>query len=52
MKKIGFGLMRLPVIDGDYTKVDAEKFREMADTILKSVLEKMCSSGNKIENYT
>lgn len=34
MKKFGFGLMRLPVVDGDYTKVDAEKFKEMADAFL------------------
>ena len=34
MKKLGFGLMRLPVMDGDYTKVDVEKFGEMADAFL------------------
>lgn len=34
MRKFGFGLMRLPIIDGDYTKVDAEKFMKMADAFL------------------
>lgn len=34
MKKLGFGLMRLPIMDGDYTKVDMEKFRDMADAFL------------------
>lgn len=34
MKKFGFGLMRLPVVDGDYTKVDAKKFSEMAAAFL------------------
>lgn len=34
MKKFGFGLMRLPVVDNDYTKVDLEKFCEMVDAFL------------------
>lgn len=36
MKKFGFGLMRLPIVDGDYMKVDAEKFKEMADAFLEA----------------
>ena len=31
MKKFGFGLMRLPVIDGNNNKIDYEKAREMID---------------------
>ena len=34
MKKFGFGLMRLPTVDGDYTKVDLEKFQQMADAFI------------------
>ena len=34
MKKFGFGLMRLPIVGKEYTKVDLEKFREMADSFI------------------
>ena len=34
MKKLAFGLMRLPVIDGDATKIDLEKVKEMVDTFI------------------
>lgn len=34
MKKLGFGTMRLPVIDGDTAKVDLEKFSQMVDLFL------------------
>ena len=31
MKKLGFGCMRLPVIDGDNSKIDIEEFKKMVD---------------------
>ena len=31
MKKLAFGLMRLPIIDGDNTKIDKAKVKEMVD---------------------
>ncbi len=34
MKKFGLGLMRLPVVGEDRTKVDLEQFRKMADAFL------------------
>lgn len=34
MKKLGFGLMRLPTLDGDHTKIDLEQVKEMADAFL------------------
>lgn len=36
MKKLGFGLMRLPIENEDNTKINAEKFREMADAFLEA----------------
>ncbi len=34
MKKLGFGLMRLPVIDGDMSRIDIPRFCEMVDAFL------------------
>ena len=34
MQKFGFGLMRLPTVGNDYTKVDLEKFQAMADAFI------------------
>ncbi len=34
--KLGFGCMRLPVIDGDANKVDIEEFAKMADVFLEN----------------
>ena len=34
MKKLGFGLMRLPVINGDYSKIDIAKTQEMIDEFI------------------
>ena len=35
MKKLGFGLMRLPLLDkDDYSSIDIERFKNMADTFL------------------
>ena len=37
MKKLGFGLMRLPLLDkDDYSSVDIERFKNMADTFLSN----------------
>lgn len=35
MKKLGFGTMRLPIIGGDDSKVDIQKFSEMVDLFMK-----------------
>ena len=36
MKKLGFGLMRLPLVNpDDQTSIDIEKFKEMADRFIK-----------------
>lgn len=34
MKKLGFGLMRLPIIGGDQSNIDIEKVKEMVDEYL------------------
>lgn len=34
MKKLGFGLMRLPIIDGDHSKIDIEAVKKMVDEFL------------------
>lgn len=34
MKKLGFGLMRLPTLDGDYSKIDLERVKEMVDLFM------------------
>ena len=37
MKKLGFGLMRLPQLDADdYTKVDIETVKKMADRFMEN----------------
>lgn len=36
MKKLGFGLMRLPQIDEDYTHIDVEKVKEMVDAFINA----------------
>lgn len=35
MKKLGFGTMRLPVVDGDTAKIDLEKFCQMVDLFME-----------------
>ena len=35
-KKLGFGLMRLPVLDGDMSKIDLEQVKAMADRFLEN----------------
>ena len=34
MKKLGFGLMRLPQTDSDYGKVDYERVNKMPDRFM------------------
>ena len=34
MEKFGFGLMRLPVIDNDYSKIDIEQMKKMVDEFM------------------
>ena len=36
MKKFGFGLMRLPVVNGNYNEVDIPKMTEMVDAFLEA----------------
>lgn len=36
MEKLGFGLMRLPLLDDDYTHIDVEKVKEMVDAFLQA----------------
>ena len=36
MQKFGFGLMRLPTVDGQYTQIDIPAFQEMADAFIKA----------------
>ena len=36
MKKLGFGLMRLPVLNGAPEEIDIEQVKEMADTFLEN----------------
>ena len=35
MKKLGFGLMRLPTINDEWHNIDMEKSREMIDAFMK-----------------
>ena len=35
MKKLGFGLMRLPTVNGNWAEIDMEKSREMIDAYMK-----------------
>ena len=36
MKKLGFGLMRLPLLDGNNKNIDIEKLKDMADAFIKA----------------
>ena len=36
MKKLGFGLMRLPVLNGNQEEIDLKQVKEMADTFLEN----------------
>ncbi len=36
MNKFGFGLMRLPVVNGNYSEVDIPKMTEMVDAFLEA----------------
>ena len=35
MKKLGFGCMRLPILDADDSKIDIEQFKKMIDVFIK-----------------
>ena len=39
MKKLGFGMMRLPVLDGKQNRIDLEQVNEMVDLFLKQGFE-------------
>lgn len=46
MKKLGFGLMRLPLINGEFARIDKEMLCSMIDLYLsKSVLNAKWSRG-------
>ena len=34
MKKLGFGLMRLPIIGGDHSNIDIEAVKRMVDEFI------------------
>lgn len=38
LKKLGFGCMRLPMLDVENNKVDMEQFCKMVDTFMAKVL--------------
>ena len=36
MEKFGFGLMRLPVVNGNYSEIDIPRMTEMVDAFLEA----------------